>query len=183
MQPLRHMRYGSRKPTFPHDKPGYTWIILDSKSSFCIPICCSSFPNAHTCFNSNIGTFGQFTSLSHVSANLLGNPTSRDRADHMISQESTNVRQTLGSHIEEFGNHGSSIQHSVERSVDINMERRAEADIPPGLGPVDNMCQRWYHASIIKNDILYIYGGYETFVDSNNHGNTRGSISIGTSKY
>ncbi|PQE22714.1 cell wall anchored protein [Rutstroemia sp. NJR-2017a BVV2] len=118
----------------------------------------------------------------HVPANLLGNPTSRDLADHMISQESTNVRQTLGSHIEEFGNHGSKMQHRVERAVDINMERRAEADIPPGLDPIDNMCQRFYHASIIKNDILYIYGGYETFVDSNNHGKIRGNISIGTTK-
>ncbi|PQE29945.1 cell wall anchored protein [Rutstroemia sp. NJR-2017a WRK4] len=101
----------------------------------------------------------------------------------MIAQESTNVRETLGSHVEEFGNHGSRMQHRVERAVDINMERRAEADIPPGLDPIDNMCQRFYHASIIKNDTLYIYGGYETFVNSNNHGNIRGNISIGTNNF
>jgi hypothetical protein len=75
------------------------------------------------------------------------------------------------------------MQHRVERAVDINMERRAGADIPPGLDPIDNMCQRFYHASIIKNETLYIYGGYETFVSSNDHGNIRGNISIGTSKY
>lgn len=64
----------------------------------------------------------------------------------------------------------------------LEMLRRAQNDIPSGLDPVKNMCQRWYHSSILKNEILYIYGGYETFVESNNHGGITGSITMGTSK-
>ncbi|KAM0127149.1 hypothetical protein ACHAP3_008919 [Botrytis cinerea] len=63
------------------------------------------------------------------------------------------------------------------------MLRRAQNDIPSGLDPVKNMCQRWYHSSILKNEILYIYGGYETFVESNNHGGITGSITMGTNNY
>lgn len=64
----------------------------------------------------------------------------------------------------------------------LEMLRRAQNDIPSGLDPVKNMCQRWYHSSVLKNEILYIYGGYETFVGSNNHGGITGSITMGTSK-
>ncbi|KAK8908496.1 hypothetical protein QC760_002871 [Botrytis cinerea] len=65
----------------------------------------------------------------------------------------------------------------------LEMLRRAQNDIPSGLDPVKNMCQRWYHSSILKNEILYIYGGYETFVESNNHGGITGSITMGTNNY
>ncbi|KAI9648109.1 hypothetical protein NHQ30_002739 [Ciborinia camelliae] len=66
----------------------------------------------------------------------------------------------------------------------LEMLRRAQNVIPSGLDPIKNMCQRWYHSSIVKNEILYIYGGYETFVESNKHGNTAGNaITIGTNNY
>ncbi|KAF7939014.1 uncharacterized protein EAE98_001350 [Botrytis deweyae] len=65
----------------------------------------------------------------------------------------------------------------------LEMLRRAQNDIPSGLDPVKNMCQRWYHSSVLKNEILYIYGGYETFVESNNHGGITGSITMGTNNY
>ncbi|KAA8574999.1 hypothetical protein MFRU_002g03680 [Monilinia fructicola] len=65
----------------------------------------------------------------------------------------------------------------------LEMLRRAQNDIPPGLDPIKNMCQRWYHSSTVKNEILYIYGGYETFVDSNKHGARTGNVTIGTNNY
>lgn len=68
------------------------------------------------------------------------------------------------------------------RMMALEMLRRAQMQIPSGLDPVQNMCQRWYHSSIIKNEMLYIYGGYETFVESNKHGAKTGNITIGTSK-
>ncbi|APA09574.1 hypothetical protein sscle_05g043440 [Sclerotinia sclerotiorum 1980 UF-70] len=65
----------------------------------------------------------------------------------------------------------------------VEMLRRAQNNIPSGLDPVKNMCQRWYHSSIMKNDILYIYGGYETFVESNKHGARTGNVTMGTNNY
>ena len=50
-----------------------------------------------------------------------------------------------------------------------------------GLHPINNMCERWYHQSTIKNDTLYIFGGDETFVDINNQGNITGNITKGFS--
>lgn len=64
----------------------------------------------------------------------------------------------------------------------LEMLRRATNDIPLGLDPIKNMCQRWYHSSIVKNEILYIYGGHETFVESNKHGARTGNVTFGTSK-
>ncbi|KAM3067597.1 hypothetical protein ACMFMG_000089 [Clarireedia jacksonii] len=185
MQPLRHTRQGSNFLTISQAILGlYSSKMYSSKSPHLV---CPSAVLLSPTFLLALAATSLYVDNSyqslHVFANHLGKLNSRDLADHMISQESTKVRQTAGSNLREFGNHGSDIRRSVERAVHTNMERRTEADIPNGLNPIDNMCQRFYHASIIKNNVLYIYGGYETFVDSNNHGNISGKISIGTNNF
>lgn len=42
----------------------------------------------------------------------------------------------------------------------------ASAQIPTVWRPYDVItyfCARWYHQAVVKNDVLYLYGGIETF--------------------
>lgn len=52
-----------------------------------------------------------------------------------------------------------------------------------GLDPIQNMCERFYHQSTIKNNILYIYAGAETYVAANEDGRSEGPITMGTNNF
>ncbi|TVY82131.1 Kelch repeat-containing protein [Lachnellula suecica] len=51
------------------------------------------------------------------------------------------------------------------------------------LDPISNMCERFFHQSTVKNDVLYVWGGAETFVANNSDGRADGAITIGTNNF
>ncbi|KAL2278511.1 hypothetical protein FJTKL_14427 [Diaporthe vaccinii] len=41
-----------------------------------------------------------------------------------------------------------------------------------GLDPINNYCSRWYHQSQVKDGVLFIDGGIETFSDRSSNPNS-----------
>ncbi|MCJ1449290.1 MAG: hypothetical protein MMC23_009810 [Stictis urceolatum] len=67
--------------------------------------------------------------------------------------------------------------------VSGNKASSALASAPAGLDPIENYCQRFDHQSILKDDILYVDGGTQTFVGKNEGGWADGDITIGNNNY
>ncbi|KAJ9282659.1 hypothetical protein DTO021C3_9277 [Paecilomyces variotii] len=59
----------------------------------------------------------------------------------------------------------------------------ASAEDIPGIDPVTNFCKRLYHQSTLKNGTIYIDGGTEVFVASNDQGAPEGVQTIGYNTY
>lgn len=52
------------------------------------------------------------------------------------------------------------------------------------IHPIDNFCQRLWHQSVVKDDVLYIDGGLEVFIPYNNHGTPKnGDPIVGPNTY
>ncbi|KAJ5082373.1 hypothetical protein N7532_011416 [Penicillium argentinense] len=52
------------------------------------------------------------------------------------------------------------------------------------IDPIKNFCQRLWHQSVVKDDVLYIDGGIEVFIPYNNHGNPeQGDPILGLNTY
>ncbi|KAJ5975630.1 hypothetical protein N7481_009337 [Penicillium waksmanii] len=52
------------------------------------------------------------------------------------------------------------------------------------IDPITNFCQRLWHQSVVKDDVLYIDGGLEVFIPYNDHGSPKqGDPIVGTNTY